>query len=54
MTFIDISYRLALMALVETGNARCNIRDLGVPTSGFAKIVRAHLIGHPRLGGGCI
>ena len=50
MTFIDISYRLAVKATFT--NRKYNIWDFGGPTSGFAKLLWPHLIGHPRLVGG--
>ena len=53
MTFIDISYRMAVKA---TGtNRKCNVSDFNGPTSGFAKLLWSHLIGHPlRVRGGSI
>ena len=52
MTFIDISYRLAVKATCT--NRKCNISDFGGPISGFAKFLWAHLIGHPQLVGVCV
>ena len=50
MTFIDISYRLGVMATCT--NRKWKIWEFGGSTSGFAKILGVHLIGHSRLVGG--
>ena len=51
MTFIDISYRVAIKATCT--NRKCNISDLGA-TSSFAKNLWAHLIGHLQCVGICV
>ena len=50
MTFIDIPYRLAVNATCT--NRKCNILVFGAPLLVLKKKLWAHLIDHPRLGGG--